>query len=80
VLGDLLDRRVGGRDWLMPKQKTHSGAKKRMKLLKSGKIKRKQVGVRHLNSHMSSKRKRHLGDVVYVDDANYLQARRLLVF
>ncbi len=64
----------------MPKMKTHSGAKKRMKLLKSGKIKRKQVGVRHLNSHMSSKRKRHLGDVVLVSDANYLQARRLLVF
>ena len=64
----------------MPKMKTHSGAKKRMKLLKSGKIKRKQVGVRHLNSHMTSTRKRHLGDVVYVDDANYLQARRLLVF
>ena len=68
------------KDLAMPKMKTHSGAKKRMKLLKSGKIKRKQVGVRHLNSHMSSKRKRHLGDVVYVDDANYLQARRLLVF
>ena len=64
----------------MSKIKTHSGAKKRLKLLKSGKVKRKQVGVRHLNSHMSSKRKRHLGDVVYVDDANYLQVRRLLVF
>ena len=64
----------------MPKMKTHSGAKKRMKLLKSGKIKRKQTRLRHLNSSMSSKRKRHLGDVVYVDDANYLQARRCLVF
>ncbi len=62
------------------KIKTHSGAKKRMKLLKSGKIKRKQVGMRHLNSHMSSKRKRHLGEMSYVDDANYLQARRCLVF
>jgi large subunit ribosomal protein L35 len=60
--------------------KTHSGAKKRMKLLKSGKVKRKQTRLRHLNSHMSSKRKRHLGDVVYVDDANYLQIRRCLVF
>jgi large subunit ribosomal protein L35 len=36
--------------------------------------------MRHLNSHMSSKRKRHLGDMVYVDDANYLQIRRCLVF
>lgn len=62
------------------KQKTHSGAKKRMQLLKSGKVKRKQVGMRHLNSHMSSKRKRHLGDGEYVNDANMLQVQRQLVF
>ena len=62
------------------KIKTHSGAKKRFQLTGSGKVKRKQVGMRHLNSHMSSKRKRHLGDMVYVDDANYLQIRRCLVF
>jgi large subunit ribosomal protein L35 len=62
------------------KTKTHSGAKKRLRVKKSGKVKRKQVGMRHLNSHMSSKRKRHLGDGVYVDDANMLQARRCLVF
>jgi len=64
----------------MKKIKTHSGAKKRMQLLKSGKVKRKQIGMRHLNSHMSSKRKRHLGDMAYVDDANMLQVRRCLVF
>ncbi len=62
------------------KQKTHSGAKKRLKLLPGGKVKRKQVGMRHLNGHMSSKRKRHLGDGVYVDDANMYQTRRTLVF
>lgn len=60
--------------------KTHSGAKKRLKVLKSGKVKRKQTRLRHLNSHMSSKSKRHLGDMVYVDDANMLQVRRCLVF
>jgi large subunit ribosomal protein L35 len=62
------------------KMKTHSGAKKRFQLTKSGNVKRGQTGMRHLNSHMSSKRKRHLGDMVYVDDANYLQIRRCLVF
>jgi len=62
------------------KQRTHSGAKKRLKLLPSGKVKRKQTRMRHLNSHMSSKVKRHLGDVVYVDDANMLQIKRCLVF
>lgn len=60
--------------------KTHSGAKKRMRVLKSGKVKRKQVGMRHLNSHMSSKRKRHLGEGAYVDDANMLQVKRQFGF
>jgi large subunit ribosomal protein L35 len=62
------------------KMKTHSGAKKRMRVLKSGKVKRKQVGMRHLNSHMSSKRKRHLGQVVLVADSNMLQVKRQFGF
>ena len=62
------------------KMKTHSGAKKRMRVLKSGKVKRKQVGMRHLNSHMSSKTKRQLGKTSYVEKANLLQAKRCLVF
>lgn len=62
------------------KMKTHSGAKKRMRVTKSGKVKRKQCGMRHLNSHMSSKPKRHLGKVVYVDDANMYQTSRTLLF
>jgi large subunit ribosomal protein L35 len=62
------------------KMKTHSGAKKRMRVLKNGKVKRKQVGMRHLNSHMSSKRKRHLGQVVLVADANMLQVKRQFGF
>ena len=61
------------------KQRTHSGAKKRLRPLKSGKVKRKQIGMRHLNGHMSSKRKRHLGDVVYVNEANMYQTKRTLV-
>jgi large subunit ribosomal protein L35 len=62
------------------KQKTHSGAKKRMRLTPSGKVKRKQVGMRHLNGHMKSKTKRHLGDVVFVHSANMYQTSRTLVF
>ncbi len=60
--------------------KTHSGAKKRMRVLKSGKVKRKQIGMRHLNSHMSSKRKRQLGQVTLVDAANMLQVKRQFGF
>lgn len=62
------------------KQRTHSGAKKRMKLLPSGKVKRKQTKLRHLNSHMSSKTKRQLGKGTYVDDANMYQISRALNF
>lgn len=61
------------------KQKTHSGAKKRFRVKPSGKIKRKKPGMRHLLSHMSSKRKRHLGKGAYVDPANEYQVSRQLV-
>ncbi|MGE0633722.1 MAG: 50S ribosomal protein L35 [Pseudobdellovibrionaceae bacterium] len=60
--------------------KTHSGAKKRLRLLASGKVKRKQTRMRHLNQHMSSKVKRHLGQTTYVHSANMLQMKRCLVF
>jgi large subunit ribosomal protein L35 len=76
--GKLSERLIGGR-YIM-KMRTHAGAKKRLKLLSSGKIKKKSTRLRHLNSHMSSKTKRQLGKTSYVDDANLLQARRLLVF
>jgi large subunit ribosomal protein L35 len=62
------------------KQKTHSGAKKRLQLLKSGKVKCKQSGMRHLLSPHKSKGKRHTGMTDYVNDANMNQVRRLLNF
>jgi large subunit ribosomal protein L35 len=62
------------------KAKTHSGAKKRMRLLPGGKVKRKQVGMRHRLISHNSKLKRHLGEMVYVHSANMNQTRRLLNF
>lgn len=62
------------------KMRTHSGAKKRLKLLASGKVKKKSTRLRHLNSHMSSKTKRQLGKTSYVEKANLLQVKRQLVF
>jgi large subunit ribosomal protein L35 len=44
----------------MPKQKTHKGAKKRFRVTASGLLKRSQAGKKHLNSHKTGKRKRHL--------------------
>lgn len=61
------------------KQRTHSGAKKRFRVQPSGKIKRKKCNRRHLLSHMSSKRKRQLGETTYVDPANEYQVARQLV-
>jgi large subunit ribosomal protein L35 len=44
----------------MPKMKTHKGSKKRFRVSANGKLKRTQAGKKHLNSHKSGKRKRHL--------------------
>ena len=44
----------------MPKQKTHSGAKKRFKITGSGKLKKQQAGMRHNLEHKSSRRTRRL--------------------
>jgi len=60
--------------------KTHSGAKKRLKLLSGGKVKRKHAGLRHLLSPHKSKGKRQAGKTTYVHSANMNQTRRLLNF
>ena len=44
----------------MPKQKTHKGMKKRVRITASGKFKFRQVGRGHLLSHKSGNRKRKL--------------------
>ena len=62
------------------KQKTHSGAKKRLTLLPSGKVKHKSSGMRHLLSPHKSKGKRQCGNTRYVEAANMNQTRRLLNF
>jgi large subunit ribosomal protein L35 len=48
----------------MPKMKTHKGSKKRFRVTATGKLKRKQSGKRHLNSHKTGKRKRHLRESI----------------
>lgn len=44
----------------MPKLKTNKGAKKRLKLTKTGKVKRMKEGARHILTKKSRKRKRAL--------------------
>ena len=66
----------------MPKLKTHSGAKKRFKLTKNGKVKRAHAYKRHnLNSSdfgKSHKRKRKLRKSTYADKTN-VKAIKLLI-
>jgi large subunit ribosomal protein L35 len=44
--------------------KTHKGSKKRFRVTATGKLKRKQAGKRHLNSHKTGSRKRHLRETI----------------
>lgn len=50
----------------MPKQKTHSGAKKRFKLTGSGKVMKQGAGMRHNLEKKSSKLTRRLNREVVV--------------
>lgn len=60
------------------KQKTNSGAKKRLAPKKSGVVKRRQARRRHLLKNRGQKAKRHLASPAYVHSANMIQTKRLL--
>ncbi len=62
----------------MPKMKTHSGAKKRIRVTGSGKLMRQRAGKRHLNEHKPTKRTRRLSSDVQLSPADTKTARRLL--
>ncbi len=62
----------------MPKQKTHSGSKKRFKLTGSGKIKKQQAGMRHNLESKSSHRKRRLNQDQLVSKNDFKVAKKLL--
>ena len=62
----------------MPKMKTHRGAAKRFKVTGSGKILRKQAGVRHLLEHKSGTRRRRQQHEGVVHEADRKRVKRLL--
>lgn len=62
----------------MPKNKTHSGAKKRFRLTGTGKVMREQTGGRHLLEHKSSKFMRSIANDVEVSKADVKKVKRLL--
>ena len=64
------------------KLKTHSGAKKRFKLTKTGKVKRAHANKRHLlNGHgKTTKLKRHLRGTAYADKTNEAAVKRMILY
>jgi len=62
----------------MPKNKTHSGAKKRFRTTGSGKLMREQANRRHLFESKSSTRTRRLALDVDVSKADTKNVKRLL--
>lgn len=64
----------------MPKIKTHSGAKKRFKLTKNGKVVRAHANKRHILNKKSTKRKRGLRKNTIADSTNVAQVKRLIPY
>ena len=62
----------------MPKQKTHSGAKKRFKVTGSGKLLSERAGKRHLLEHKTSTQTRRLSGTSEVAPADRKAVNRLL--
>jgi large subunit ribosomal protein L35 len=62
----------------MPKNKTHSGAKKRFRVTGSGKLMREQANRRHLFEHKPSTRTRRLALDVTVSPADAKKVRKML--
>ena len=64
----------------MPKIKTHSGAKKRFKLTKPGKVKRANALKSHILNKKTTKRKRNLRKVVTADVTNVAKIKKMIPY
>lgn len=62
----------------MPKQKTHKGLKKRVKVTAKGKVKRRHSYLGHLLSGRPSKRRRRLRRPSLMSKADAARAREVL--
>ena len=66
----------------MPKIKTHSGAKKRFKVTKNGKIVRAHANKRHIlnSAKKTTKRKRGLRKATMTDKTNEKNMKKILPY
>ena len=64
----------------MPKLKTHSGAKKRFNLTKTGKVKRAHAYKSHILTKKVAQRKRGLRQGTYADVTNESAIKRMILY
>lgn len=64
----------------MPKIKTNSGAKKRFKVTKGGKVKRSNAWKSHLLEGKSAKRKRRLRKATTVSSSEERRVKRMIPY
>lgn len=62
------------------KTKTHSGAKKRFKVTKSGRVKRAHAFTSHILTKKTTKRKRGLRQGAYADVTNEATVRKMIPY
>ncbi|HXS63135.1 MAG TPA: 50S ribosomal protein L35 [Streptosporangiaceae bacterium] len=62
----------------MPKNKTHSGSKKRFRVTGSGKIMRRRANRQHYFEHKPTTRTRRLDNEVTLSPGNLKQVKKLL--
>ena len=64
----------------MPKIKTHTGAKKRFKLSKNGKVIRGHANKSHILNKKTTKRKRGLRQTTVADVTNVAKIKKLIPY
>ena len=64
----------------MPKVKTHSGAKKRFNLTKTGKVKRAHAYKSHILTKKDTKRCRRLRSETYADPTNVAAIKKMIPY
>ena len=64
----------------MPKIKTHSGAKKRFKLSKNGKVIRAHANKSHILNKKTTKRTRGLRQTAVTDKTNVAAVKRMIPY
>jgi len=69
-----------GKETFMPKLKTNKSAAKRLRITKTGKIKKRNAGRQHILGKKTRKHKRQLRQPGYLSETDAKRVRRLLPY